>query len=153
MANKGFEWGQPVSQPGLQISTAPSCCFTEARVCACVSTWACVCVCRSKHMHGIHIITICPCPWTPHSETWLHSILKPRKAPAPRRDARLSKVADLLPPSHSAPFLEPNLTLPWATWPGQALRLWVYWEGGLWLGQLLVPTAPPSYEAVTRGPG
>lgn len=51
-------------------------------------------------------------------------VLKPGQALPPGSDAFLPKAA-VLPPFHSATFLELALTLPRALWLGQLPRLWV----------------------------
>lgn len=99
--------------------------------------------------------------------TWLPTVLEPKKVPGPRRDALFPKVAAVLPPFHSAPFLDPNLTLSRAMWPGQPLRLWVRGSGGSGAGVwgdrapdcggasslLFSPLHTPSLEAMIGDPG
>lgn len=77
------------------------------------------------------------------------TVLKPGKAPPSRRDALLPKVATVLPPFYSVPFLDPDLTLP------RASGLGVLGKRGQGSGLLPSPPhcLPPAHEAVTRDPG
>lgn len=83
------------------------------------------------------------------------TVLKPGKAPPSRRDALLPKVATMLPPFYSVPFLDPDLTLPRASGLDNPSGSGCVGEEGtrLWAAALSSPLPPPAHEAVTRDPG